>query len=118
MNTPAQNWLSDLSIANPDLHDIAHALRQLILASAKNAQEEIKYGGILFSAPEPICGIFAYRAHVSLEFVTGAGLPDPHGALEGRGKYRRHIKLNHITDIENKHVADAVRLALEVMASQ
>ncbi|MDR2154724.1 MAG: DUF1801 domain-containing protein [Burkholderiaceae bacterium] len=63
--------------------------------------EEVKYGGLLFSAAHPFCGVFAYARHVSLEFGNGASLPDKYKALEGAGKLRRHIKLTSPRDIAN-----------------
>jgi hypothetical protein len=35
----------------------------------------------------------AFRAHVNIGFFRGAELADPHGLLEGTGKYMRHVKL-------------------------
>lgn len=42
-------------------------------------------------------GAFAYvnafKAHVNVGFFRGAELADPHGLLEGTGKFMRHVKL-------------------------
>ncbi|MEW6323122.1 MAG: DUF1801 domain-containing protein [Acidobacteriota bacterium] len=35
----------------------------------------------------------AFREHVNVGFFRGADLPDPHGLLEGSGRYMRHVKL-------------------------
>ena len=35
----------------------------------------------------------AFKAHVNVGFFRGADLPDPHGLLEGAGKFMRHVKL-------------------------
>ncbi len=35
----------------------------------------------------------AFKAHVNVGFFRGADLPDPHGLLEGTGKFMRHVKL-------------------------
>jgi len=35
----------------------------------------------------------AFRAHVNVGFFLGAYLPDPHGLLEGDGRFMRHVKL-------------------------
>lgn len=34
-----------------------------------------------------------YSAHVNVGFFLGALLPDPHGLLQGNGKFMRHVKL-------------------------
>ena len=78
---------------------------------AGTVDEEVKYGGILFAAPEPFCGIFVYKQHVSVEFSHGAKIVDPHGLLEGKGKGRRHLKLHTLEDVENKHLANYLQLA-------
>ena len=71
------------------------------------------YGGIVFEK-EPgnhhpmVCGHFVYKQHVSLEFGRGAELQDQDKVLEGKGKYRRHIKLVDADDIRKKHVRSFV----------
>ena len=35
----------------------------------------------------------AFKAHVNVGFFRGADLSDPHGLLEGTGKFMRHVKL-------------------------
>ena len=65
------------------------AIRQLHPA----VTAQIKYGGILYSIG---CGVFSYEKHVSLEFSKGALLEDNYKLLEGKGKYRRHIKFSTI----------------------
>jgi hypothetical protein len=35
----------------------------------------------------------AFTAHVDVGFYPGAGLEDPHGLLQGTGKYMRHVKV-------------------------
>lgn len=34
-----------------------------------------------------------FTAHANLGFFHGHALPDPHGLLEGSGKFMRHVKL-------------------------
>jgi hypothetical protein len=36
----------------------------------------------------------AFTAHVNVGFFRGAELADPHGLLEGAGKFMRHVKLS------------------------
>ena len=35
----------------------------------------------------------AFKAHVNVGFFRGAEIADPHGLLEGTGKFMRHVKL-------------------------
>ncbi|ASK28207.1 DUF1801 domain-containing protein [Neisseria chenwenguii] len=111
MNQKVKSLLNDWQIGNPALYEIADSVRTRILQLADTVEEEVKYGGILFAAPEPFCGIFVYKQHVSVEFNHGAEIADPHGLLEGKGKDCRHLKLHTLEDIENKHLTDYLRLA-------
>lgn len=111
MNQKVKKLLDDWQAVNPDLHEIANSVRTRILQLADTVDEEVKYGGILFAAPEPFCGIFVYKQHVSVEFGHGAKMADPHGLLEGKGKGRRHLKLHALEDLENKYLADYLQLA-------
>lgn len=95
---------------------LVQALREAVLGLDASITEEVKYGGILFSATRPFCGIFSYTKHVSLEFSEGAALSDPHGVLEGQGKGRRHIKLTTVQDIADKQVAEYLKHAFQAAA--
>ena len=111
MDQKVKNLLDDWQTSNPALYEIADSVRAKIWQLADAVGEEVKYGGILFAAPEPFCGIFVYKQHVTVEFGHGAETADPHGLLEGKGKGRRHLKLHTLEDVENKHLADYLRLA-------
>ena len=111
MNQKVKKLLDDWKIGNSALYEIASSVRTRILQLADTVDEEVKYGGILFAAPEPFCGIFVYKQHVSVEFSHGAEIVDPHGLLEGKGKGRRHLKLHTLEDVENKHLANYLQLA-------
>lgn len=102
--------LEDIRLLSDDRFELVQSLRKLVLGLG-GVSEEVKYGGILFSAGKSFCGIFSYAGHVSLEFSAGASLPDRHKVLEGDGKLRRHIKLAAIQDIERKQVRDYLVLA-------
>ena len=111
-----QQWLLDISQQQPLQHAILQAVRQHILALAPGIQEEVKYGGILFADTAPFCGLFAYQAHVSLEFSAGAQLADLHQVLEGSGKLRRHIKLHSLEEVGRKQVAAYLQAAWQRQA--
>ena len=116
MTTPrVANLLEDIRRLNEERFALVQALRQLVLDLDSSISEEVKYGGLLFSAGKPFCGVFAYAKHVSMEFGDGASLPDDHKVLEGVGKLRRHIKLSALDDIEKKHVLHYLTLALRTL---
>jgi len=109
-----QALLSDIRLTSETHFQLVSQLRALIQKTVPSATDEVKYGGLLFSADGvPFCGVFAYSAHVSLEFGHGAAMPDPHQVLQGSGKLRRHIKLTSVEDIAARHVAHYLPLALD-----
>jgi hypothetical protein len=110
-STPITTLLQDIRLASETHHHIVEQVRKLILASGADVTEQVKYGGILFSRSKPFCGVFAYAAHVTLEFSHGAALADKHKVLEGQGKLRRHIKLIDAQDIQAKQLGHCVLLA-------
>jgi hypothetical protein len=106
------NFLDDLRLVSEDRHDLIFRVRKIILEADDTISEEVKYGGIIFTAGSPFCGLFSYTNHVSLEFGRGAELPDPHDVLEGSGKNRRHIKLVTQPEIFKKNIREYVQLAI------
>ncbi|MET1078068.1 MAG: DUF1801 domain-containing protein [Pseudomonas sp.] len=101
---PIETWLADLHLIDPDRHAWVLQVRARVLALGPEVEEQVKYGGLVYSRPLPLCGIFSYGGHVSLEFSQGAALADSHGLLEGQGKGRRHLKLRSAEDIERCRV--------------
>lgn len=100
---------------------IATALRVAVEGLLPEAKATAKYGGIIYhhAADRPedgICGIFAYKAHVSLAFPRGSELDDPGGLLQGKGKARRHLKFTNMAEIEAPHVAQFIRAAAQLSA--
>lgn len=92
-----------------EFHDMVLRIRSLFLETCPGLSEAVKYGGIVFLRDkELIGGVFVYKEHVSVEFSQGAAFPDPGSVLEGKGKYRRHIKLHDLGDIEAKRVANFI----------
>lgn len=103
--------MEDIRLTNPEMGELADRARKAVRTAVPEAVEKVMYGGFMFSAPAMFCGVFAYTAHVSVEFGAGARLADSHGVLEGKGKGRRHIKLRSVEDIGAKHLGDYVRQA-------
>ena len=93
-------------------YEIVEAVRALVKNTIESASEEVKYGGILFTSGVQFGGVFAYKAHVTVEFVNGAKINDPFGFLEGTGKGRRHVKVMSVAQIKDKKLAQYLSLAL------
>jgi hypothetical protein len=110
--------LNDIRYINEAHYQLVQEVRALVRDLVKTVSEEVKYGGILFSSDVMFAGVFAYKDHVTVEFGQGAKIQDTFGFLEGSGKFRRHIKLKLSSDIEDRRLADYVRLALEVEVNE
>ncbi len=103
--------LEDVRLISEERHATVQAVRALAAKLFTPLAEEVKYGGILFSSGVSFGGVFAYRDHVSVEFSHGADIDDAFGHLEGNGKFRRHVKLRTVADIETRRLADYLPLA-------
>jgi hypothetical protein len=107
-----QTLLEDIRLLGEEQYQVVMAVRALVAEQVKPLDEEVKYGGILFASGLPFGGVFAYKAHVSVEFSHGASICDDLGHLEGAGKGRRHIKLSSLACIKSKQLAHYLPLAL------
>ena len=108
-----EQLLSDLRLTNPAGYELVQEARKAIYAAVPKVSERVMYGGFMFAATAPFCGVFAYTEHVSIEFGRGCDLKDSHRVLEGRGKLRRHIKIHMLADIQVKHVRAYITQAYE-----
>ncbi|MGI9271211.1 MAG: DUF1801 domain-containing protein [Woeseiaceae bacterium] len=95
---------------------LTREIDEIIEEISPDAGRRSMYGGIVFEsvAGNPktmVCGHFTYKNHVSLEFSNGYQLCDPEKVLEGKGKYRRHIKLTSQSDIGDKFVRSMIEQA-------
>jgi hypothetical protein len=99
-------FLTSVSVVNIQFFEILSTLRNIVIESQADVTEEVKYGGIcFFDAGLLVGGIFPRKKHISFEFSEGGAMDDPDGLLEGSGKFRRHLKLRSMDDIEEKKVS-------------
>ena len=52
-----------------------------------------------------------FKAHVNVGFFRGAEIADPHGMLEGDGKFMRHVKLRPEHDVEAAALGNLIETA-------
>jgi hypothetical protein len=95
---------------------ITRELDEIVEEVCPGAGRRPMYGGIVFETEPGVhktmfCGHFVYKNHVSLEFGRGVELHDPDNVLEGKGKYRRHIKLTEPADVVDKSVRSFIEQA-------
>lgn len=106
-----QQLLDEVRELDLEKSKIMQQLRKIVFAQYPKVSERIMYGGIMFSLGEDFGGIFVRRNHISFEFGNGVAMKDPKGLLEGKGEFRRHLKLRSYSDIKEKNVAGFVKQA-------
>ncbi|MDY6930503.1 MAG: DUF1801 domain-containing protein [Halobacteriota archaeon] len=103
-NEQVQRFLKEILVFNEEQFEIIQKLRAIIFVVHPKTDERMMYGGIMFSLEDDFGGIFAYKKHISFEFSNGYTMYDPDELLEGTGKFRRHLKIRSLSDIDDKKV--------------
>ncbi len=98
--------------------EIVSNVRQIILNTAPQAEEAIKWAQPVYSNNGPFAYIKAFKKAVNLGFWRGVEIIDPHGMLEGSGEKMRHIKLSSLGDINEKVFTDFIQQAVNLNLSQ
>ena len=82
------------------LQDIVLELRNIIVSTAPDAVEAIRWGGLSYFhegrggvVSAGICQIGIHKDHIRLAFIHGAFLPEPRQLYEGSQKYNRYIRI-------------------------
>lgn len=52
-----------------------------------------------------------FTAHANVGFFRGAEIADPHGMLEGSGKFMRHVKLGPETEVDARAMRGLIETA-------
>ena len=103
-------FMTDLLSESSERHEMVLQVRKLHFDADPELFEKIMYGGLVFfQGQELMSGIFLRKEHISIEFGRGSVLSDPDSVLEGKGKFRRHIKIRSLDDIAGKDVARFVQ---------
>jgi hypothetical protein len=61
---------------------------------------------------DAIFSIALYPEHVSLCFLQGAGIPDPHHRLLGGGNVARHVRLESAATLDDPEIVSLMNTAL------
>ncbi len=112
-NKDVQKFLNDIKMINAEKADMFIEVREIIFKYFPKTDERIMYGGIVFFLnAEMFCGLFLNKNHITLEFSKGFLMKDSKKILEGKGKYRRHLKLITKEDIVIKNLSSFVKQAV------
>ena len=64
-------------------------------------------------ASEAICSIVLYPRYVTLFFLAGATLPDPHEVLKGSGKIVRRIDIHDAAELDQPAIRTLIQVAIK-----
>lgn len=111
-NEKIQLFLEETRMHSEEQYEILQKLREIVFHHYPATKERMMYGGIMFSLEDDFGGIFVRKKHISFEFSTGFKMNDPENLLEGTGKFRRHLKIRSLQDIDDKKVNFFVEQAI------
>ena len=93
-----------------ELGAIAQGWFEVMRACGEDVREILHDGHPTACVDDAAFGyVNVFKAHVNVGFFRGAEVGDPHGILEGTGKFMRHVKLGPEHDID----AAALRKLIE-----
>lgn len=98
-----QDFMASLKVLDIAKYKILQRLREIVFNTFPEVHERMMYGGIMFAEHTDFSGIFIYKNHVTMEFSHGFKFSDPGGIMEGKGKYRRHLKFSSLDDVATKN---------------
>ena len=78
MDQKVKQFLDDLESFMPDKAEIITELRKIALQIMPEALEIMMYGGIVYKTDRLLCGLFARKKHISIEFEKGTEMDDPY----------------------------------------
>jgi hypothetical protein len=91
--------------------EIIVAVRKILLETAPDAKESIKWAQPVYENVGPFAYMKAFKNAVNFGFWRGVDLEDPDGLLEGTGDRMRHLKLSSLDDVKPQVFAAFVRQA-------
>jgi hypothetical protein len=108
-----QNLLNGIKMMDGEKYKSLVEIREIVFETYPETKEKLMYGGIVFFLDnELFSGIFVNKKHLTFEFSNGYLMKDPYDRLEGKGKYRRHLKIKKREDIVSKETAFFVKQAV------
>ena len=109
-----QKFIENIELIDNTKYQILIKLREIVFKFYPEVQEKMMYGGIIFSNDTDWGGLFVYQHHVSFEFSDGYTFNDPEHLLEGKGKFRRHLKFKTLDDIQTKKLDTFVKQTKDI----
>ena len=88
--------------------EICQHLRELILKTIPGIREEMKWGAPVFADGKFY--IVALKDHVNLGVAIKGLTKEEIALFEGSGKTMRHVKVYAVADIDEKRIAELLKL--------
>ena len=117
---PPPSIASSLFRYDQGVRAIALGLRQVVVDELAPCHEYIfamrsklmlLYGSSEKVIADCVCSIAVFRRHATLSFHHGVDLPDAYGMLQGHGKALRHIRIEHLSDLDRQELRFYLREA-------
>jgi hypothetical protein len=118
--SPSKQLDSFLAKYNPEIASLARRALTILRKRLPGSLEMVYdnyYALVIGFVPnerpsDAIFSIALYPDHVSLCFLQGAGLPDPHGRLLGSGNVARHVRLVSSATLDEPEIVSLMNAAL------
>ena len=107
------SWMGE---QDPSIRQIAQAVRNLILSTAPDLRESVKWSNPVYEKRGKVAYVSATDAYVTLGFFKGAAISDPRGSIDGTGKDMRHVKIRSLEDMDMDQLSAFVAEAVELDA--
>jgi hypothetical protein len=120
MPKPPPELIEFLHGYSPSVQSIGLGLRQLVLEEMAPCHEYIfsmrskvvlLYGSSEHVLADCVCSVAIFGRHATLSFHRGVDLTDRHHLLQGSGKALRHIRVEHLTELDRPELRAYLREA-------
>jgi hypothetical protein len=88
--------------------EILQKVRKIFIKTLPGCEEKMMWGVVTFSGGKFYIAALKNRVHVGFA-ITGLNKEEV-GLFEGTGKTMRHIKINSVEDIDEKHLVKVIKL--------
>lgn len=97
-------------------YDLLVRIRKIILSTAPEIEEKIKWGAPSFEYKGLLAGMLAFKSHAAVWFHKGALLDDPQNLLETSAettKSMRKYMLRSVDDLNEEGLRDLLKQAIQ-----
>jgi hypothetical protein len=118
--SPSKQLDSFLAKYNPEIASLARRALAIMRKRLPGSLEMVydNYNALVIGfvpnerPSDAIFSIVLYPKYVTLFFLQGAGLSDPHGRLSGSGNFARHVRLDSAATLDDPEIVSLINAAL------